>query len=125
MTYLAFTYADYYCHGIKDSFRGTFNDKHDLLIRVKGDRYDFRNLEILDTDTLGIERYWWNARFKERTEYETNEDGSQSAKHFLKDDWIPADLVGDFEIKYEEGRRQWDRDMEYEYGYWDHNDPSD
>jgi hypothetical protein len=55
----AFVYRDYYCYGIKDSFRGLYSDKEDALSVIRGTRDDYVNMELMDMETAGIEKYNW------------------------------------------------------------------
>jgi hypothetical protein len=60
----AFSYRDYYCYGIKNSFRGLYNTEEEALSVIRGGGGD-ENLELMDLETAGIKKYRWLPLYEE------------------------------------------------------------
>lgn len=121
MSYLAFTYKQYDNYGgIRNNFRGTFEEKADLLKCVKGDRYDYLYLEILDTDTLGFEEYKWYSRYVYMDRRKLEDGTWDNDKHWLVNVWYhkPSEWT---EFSFRDGGCGFDTEehkMMYEAGEW-------
>lgn len=110
---IAFTYDQYYCYGIKSSFRGIYKTENDVFASIIGGRYEFQHLEIMNIETLGFKKYRWEPEYV-YTE-ERQEDGSK--KDYLTHRWDTTIPV--IEIKWDgEVRKYGHHNPVYYAGTW-------
>lgn len=109
MAVLAFTYANYYCNGIKSSLAGMYNSELEAKDHINGSG-ERSNLEILDLETLGITRYKWELMFESKTSYDPDLPnpeipGLPLVRHFLKKRW--DDKAEWFEVYFNDSQNRW------------------
>lgn len=59
----AFVFKQYYMWGVKDNFRGIYDDEEQLLIMLRGSR-EYCFLETMDLETLEFHRYEWQPTYE-------------------------------------------------------------
>lgn len=88
MTVLAFVYDDYYCNGVRSSFRGQYDDAEQAKEMLNGGRWERQNLELLDLDTLKMTQHVWRPLYEYSDEYLRSEDNSEiKHREFLTHRW--------------------------------------
>jgi hypothetical protein len=99
MSYAAFVYDDHYCRGIADSFAGVYDSREEAKQRVRGDRWNHENLEIMNLKTFGITCYRWVPLYN----FESKRGGPSSNDGTLTHSWskdMPViELVWDGEVR--------------------------
>lgn len=122
--YLAFTNSEYDKSDVKDSCRGYFCNEEDLLKCVKGNRYDYKYLTILDLDTRGFTEYVWNSRYIYMDRRKMEDGTWDHEKKWLVMYWFHQPSVW-IEFSFKDGGCGFDTEehqMMYEAGRWVHID---
>jgi len=103
----AYVYDDYYCNGIRSSYRGLYQDEEEAKLMLRGDRHDKQNLELFDLITHAYSLYKWESL------YELDGDNSLVLTHRLYKDTpkIAVEWHGD-------NQRYGEHNVYYDAGYW-------
>lgn len=113
MAYVAFTYYDYGTPGIKNNFRGYFDDDREVFKIIHGDRSDQQNLEIMNLETLAIEKYRWISDWQSKGR---DEEGNDMMVHRWKKDLKPIRAYEDGDGVPEYGLGTWTSEGHYDDG---------
>lgn len=112
MAYLAFIYDTYYCHGVKESFAGAYADREEACERLRGGRWEFQHLELMDSDTFGITVYEWLPLYNYKYWYLAGGEKKETLTH----SWDETKPV--IELEWDGNRRYGHNTIFFDAGRW-------